>query len=154
MASYQVVDLSGTALRYLTGVLGVLMAFLFTIGVFDVGIQVVELITSGRFTEPVAIVGILDSVLLLLIVLEVFRDLEAYVRGENLLPIIIEIGIIAVIRKIIITQTEAAGTSTENLYFAVSSLLLLVALFVGYFLVETYEPGDSTAEPEQNDALL
>lgn len=138
MGPEYLMDKSQKALRYLTGALGVFLLILFAIGVFDVGFQIYRLMVSGDFTEVTKIVGLIDTVLLLLIVLEVFRDLESYVKGKNLLPVIVEIGIIAVIRKIITTVASGTGKGLETIYSSLSSLLLLIGLFTGYFILQNY----------------
>ena len=135
---------SKNVLQYLTGVLGVFLLVLFTLGVFDVGLQIYRLIVTGGYGSPSNIVALLDVVLLLLIVLEVFRDLDSYVKGKNLVPVIIEIGIIAVVRKIITTTASESMEGLQGFYFAASSLVLLLGLFAGYYVLERY--GDISEE--------
>jgi uncharacterized membrane protein (DUF373 family) len=111
---------------------------LFAIGVFDVALQMAQLLLSGKFTNVSNILGVIDTVLLLMIVLAVFRDLESYIRGRNLLYVIVQVGIIAVVRNIIITIASNPSSNIDTIYFSASSLLLLTGLFIGYYIIEKY----------------
>lgn len=131
-------DKSRDFFRYLTGVLGFLLLILFAIGVFDVALQMTKLLISGNFTDVSNVLGVIDTVLLLMIVLAVFRDLESYIKGKNLLYVIVQVGIIAVVRQIIITMASDPKGELNTIYFSISSLLLLTGLFLGYYIVERY----------------
>ena len=133
-----VFDKSQDLFSYLTSILGILLLVLFAIGVFDVALQMAQLLLSGKFTDVSNILGVIDTVLLLMIVLAVFRDLESYIRGRNLLYVIVQVGIIAVVRNIIITIASDSSSSIDTIYFSASSLLLLTGLFIGYYIIEKY----------------
>ncbi len=142
-------DKSHSLFSYLTSILGVLLLVLFAIGVFDVALQMAQMILSGNFTRVSNILDVIDTVLLLMIILAVFRDLESYIKGRNLLYVIIQVGIIAVVRNIIITIASNPATKIDTIYFSVSSLLLLTGLFIGYYIIEKY--GKATVEDEKSD---
>jgi uncharacterized membrane protein (DUF373 family) len=133
-----VFDKSQDLFSYLTSILGILLLVLFAIGVFDVALQMAQLLLSGKFTNVSNILGVIDTVLLLMIVLAVFRDLESYIRGRNLLYVIVQVGIIAVVRNIIITIASNPSSNIDTIYFSASSLLLLTGLFIGYYIIEKY----------------
>lgn len=133
-----VFDKSQDLFSYLTSILGILLLVLFAIGVFDVALQMAQLLLSGKFTSVSNILGVIDTLLLLMIVLAVFRDLESYIRGRNLLYVIVQVGIIAVVRNIIITIASDPSSSIDTIYFSASSFLLLTGLFIGYYIIEKY----------------
>ncbi len=116
---------------------------LFLIGVFDLLLGLWDLVSSGDFTNPLAVVGLLDTVLLLLILVEVHRTLIAYARDEPVVRIVIGAAIIAVAREIISFRIEEFETATDALTAAGGFGILLIGLVVAYFVVRYTEPEDT-----------
>ena len=112
------------------------LLLLFLIGVFDLFVSLYRLLVAGDFTDPVEVVGLLDSVLLLLIIVEVHRTLVAYARGRPVLRIVVSAAIIAVARRVISFRLEDYGGGDEALLAAVALGVLILALTVGYFLLD------------------
>ena len=112
---------------------------LFLIGVFDLLVSLYDLIVSGRFIEPVAVVELLDTVLLLLIIVEVHRTLLAYVRNEPVLRIVVGAAIIAIAREIISFRVDDFATATGALTGAGAFALLLLVLTITYFSIRRDE---------------
>jgi len=119
---------------------------LFVIGVFDLLLGLVDLLVSGRFTEPVAVIDLLDTVLLLLIIVEVHRTLLAYAREEPVVRIVIGAAIIAIAREIISFRTADFETVDDALTAGGAFAILLVALVVAYLVVQRKEPGIAESE--------
>lgn len=115
---------------------------LFLIGVLDLLIGLVRLFTTGRFTDPLAVVELLDTVLLLLIIVEVHRTLLAYVRDEPVVRIVLGAAIIAIAREIISFRVDDFEVATDVLAGAAALGLLLVALIATYVLVHRIEPDE------------
>lgn len=113
---------------------------LFLIGVFDLIVGLYELLESGKFTEPVEVIELLDTVLLLLIIVEVHRTLLAYVREEPVIQIVVGAAIVAVAREIISFRVDEFGTGGNSLAAAGALGILLVTLILAYFLVCRIEP--------------
>lgn len=113
---------------------------LFLIGVFDLIVGLYELLESGRFTEPVEVIELLDTVLLLLIIVEVHRTLLAYVREEPVIQIVVGAAIVAVAREIISFRVDEFGSGGDTLAAAGALGILLVTLILAYFLVCRIEP--------------
>ena len=107
---------------------------LFLIGLFDLGLGLYQLIITGEYTDPVAVVGLIDAVLLLLIVLEVHRTLIAYAADEPVLPIVVSAAIIAIARQIISFRIDEFA-STESVFFAAIGLAALLLGLVIVFVV-------------------
>lgn len=117
---------------------------LFLIGVVDLLIGLGELVVSGEFTDPLAVVELLDTVLLLLIIVEVHRTLIAYARDEPVVRIVIGAAIIAIAREIISFRVDEFDSEIDALIAAGGFGILLVGLVVAYVSVrytETEEIG-------------
>ncbi|MFB6226995.1 MAG: phosphate-starvation-inducible PsiE family protein [Halobacteriales archaeon] len=130
-----VTEPSGEAMRWLVLLAAYFLLLLFLIGVFDLLLGLYELITSGEFTDPLAVIKLLNSVLLLLIIVEVHRTLVAYVRKEPLIRIVIGAAIIAIAREIISFRVGGFDNPEAALTAAGSFALLLVALVLAYTVV-------------------
>jgi uncharacterized membrane protein (DUF373 family) len=112
------------------------LLILFLIGVFDLFLSLYQLLVDGNFTDPNEVVGLLDSVLLLLIIVEVHRTLLAYAKGEPVLRIVVSAAIIAIARRAISFRLEDYGSGQETVLAAIAIAVLILALVVGYFLLD------------------
>ncbi len=125
------------------------LLLLFLIGVFDLFLSLSELLLTGNFTDPGAVITLVDSVLLLLIIVEVHRTLIAYARGEPVLRIVVSAGIIAIARRAISFRLEDYDTAGETVLAALAIAVLILALTIGYFLLDrVITPGGM--EPEED----
>jgi len=122
---------------------------LFLIGLFDLGLGLYGLIATGEYTDPVAVVSLIDTVLLLLIVLEVHRTLIAYAADDPVLPIVVSAAIIAVARQIISFRVDEFA-STENI---LPAALGLAALLLGLVIVFIAVRWDTAKERESLSSL-
>jgi uncharacterized membrane protein (DUF373 family) len=113
---------------------------LFVIGVFDLLVGLYDLLVSGNFTEPAEVIALLDTVLVLLIIVEVHRTLLAYVREEPVIQIVVGAAIVAVAREVISFRVEDFDTGQSTLAAAGALGVLLVTLILAYFLVCRIEP--------------
>ncbi len=129
-------DPSATAMRWLVLGAAYFLLVLFVIGLFDMMLSLYDLFVTGRFTDPVAVVELLDIVLLLLIIVEVHRTLIAYAREEPVLRIVVSAAIIAVSREIISFRADEFETGDEALSAALAFAVLILVLIVGYFLLD------------------
>jgi uncharacterized membrane protein (DUF373 family) len=107
---------------------------LFAIGVFDLGLSLYELLVSGRFTDPDAVIDLIDTVLLLLIIVEVFQTVIAFSRNEPVIRIVINAALIAIARKVI-SYRPGEYQSIEEAFVAAGSFTLLLAVLVLAFFV-------------------
>ena len=135
----KVTDPSATAMQWLVLGATYFLLLLFVIGLFDMLLSLYELLVSGRFTDPVAVVELLDTVLLLLIIVEVHRTLIAYVREEPVLRIVVSAAIIAVSREVISFRAADYATGQEALSVALAFAALILTLVFGYFLLDRVE---------------
>ena len=112
---------------------------LFLIGVFDLLLGLWDLIISGRFTDPLAVIELLDTVLLLLILVEVHRTLIAYARSEPVVRTVVGAAIIAIAREIISFRIDDFTTVSDALTAAGGFGILLVGLVIAYFTIRYTE---------------
>lgn len=122
-------------MKWLVLVVAFLLLVLFAAGVYSLALDLGGVLVSGGYTDPLAIIGIIDMVILLLLVVEVFRDLMAYIRDEAVLPIVIDIAIISMARKIITFRSSSYATAQDALVTAATYTLLLLASLIAYYLV-------------------
>ncbi|MBB6646321.1 phosphate-starvation-inducible PsiE family protein [Halobellus ruber] len=110
---------------------GALFALLFAIGVFDLGLQIAEATLSGTITDPNIVIGFIDVGLLLLIIVEVYQTVVAYIRENDtrrIVRLVIYTGVIAVVRKVIIFRTSEYSTTQDALIVAIAYGILALGL--------------------------
>ena len=116
-------------------------ALLFAIGVIDLSLQIALAIRSGAITDPNTVVGFIDTGLLLLIIIEVYQTVQAYVRESEtrrIVRLIIYTGVIAMVRKAIIFRTSEYSTELDALYAAVSYAMIIFGLVALLFAERVY----------------
>lgn len=132
-------DPSIVAMQWLVLATAYFTLILFIIGVFDLLLGLWTLFASGRFTDPLALVRLLDTVLLLLIIVEVHRTLIAYARSEPVVQTVIGAAIIAIAREIISFRIDEFSTTTDALIAASGFGILLLGLVIAYFVIRHTE---------------
>jgi uncharacterized membrane protein (DUF373 family) len=113
-------------------------AILFAIGVFDLIMQIVGAVQSGRITDPLVVIGFIDTGLLLLIIVEVYETVIAYTEESDtrkIVRLVIYTGVIAMVRKVIIFRTGEYPDPEAALLAAVSYTILILGL-VGLLVAE------------------
>ena len=106
-------------------------AILFGIGVLDLTLQIVEAVESGSITDPLIVIGFIDTGLLLLIIVEVYQTVLAYVEENDtrrIVRLVIYTGVIAMVRKAIIFRTGEYGSAEAALFAAISYAIIIFAL--------------------------
>ncbi len=115
-----------------------LFALLFAVGVFDLGLGIFRATQSGRITDPEVVVGFIDVGLLLLIIVEVYQTVVAYIRENDtrvIVRLVIYTGVIALVRKIIIFRVSEYGSSLDAILAAGAYGILIVGI-VGLLYAE------------------
>jgi uncharacterized membrane protein (DUF373 family) len=121
-------------------------AVLFAIGVLDLLLQILGTVRSGTITDPLVVIGFIDTGLLLLIIVEVYQTVLAYVEENEtrqIVQLVIYTGVIAMVRKAIIFRTGEYATTRDALFAAGSYGIIIFAL-VALLLAERTYGGDST----------
>jgi uncharacterized membrane protein (DUF373 family) len=135
----RLVDASERVMQTVELVAALVLVVLFAIGVFDLGLQIFGEIQSGDISDPLVVIGFIDTALLLFIIVEVYNTVIAYARSDEtarILRLVIFTGVIALVRKAIVFRTGEYDTAADALLVAGSygllTLVLAVLLFVSY----------------------
>jgi len=118
-------------LRYVEVIAAVVLVLLFAIGVFDLGLQIFESALSGSITDPLVVVGFIDTALLLFIIVEVYQTVVAYTQESEtrrIVRLVIYTGVIAMVRKAIIFRTGEYADEGAALMAAGSYTLIILGL--------------------------
>jgi len=130
---------SVSAMQYLVLGVAYFTLILFLIGVVDLLIGLLGLIRSQELTDPNAVIRLLNTVLLLLIIVEVHRTLIAYARNEPVIQIVVGAAIISVARAVISFRISEFETADAALTAAAGFGILLVGLVIAYYAVRRAE---------------
>lgn len=141
------VHLSERLMRYLEVVAAFILVGLFGVGVFDFLLEIVTLVRTGEIAQTEAVVGLIDEILLLFIIVEIFQTVVAYAQERSVIRIVIAAGIIAVARKIISFHAGEYGTPLDSTIAAGGYALLLFALVAALYVVQQ----TNVATPEEED---
>ncbi|MFC7187063.1 phosphate-starvation-inducible PsiE family protein [Halorubrum yunnanense] len=120
--------------RFITGVelaAAAMFALLFGIGVIDLAIQIAESVPTGAITNPNVVIGFIETGLLLLIIVEVYETVVAYIEQSEtrvIVRLVIYTGVIAMVRKVIIFRTSEYATTQDALFAAVSYTVIVLGL--------------------------
>jgi len=113
-------------------------ALLFAIGVLDLSLQIIDAVQRGTITDPLVVIGFIDTGLLLLIIVEVYQTVLAYVEETDtrrIVQLVIYTGVIAMVRKVIIFRTGEYET-VEAALLAAGAYSLIIFALVGLLLAE------------------
>lgn len=113
---------------------------LFAIGVFDLGLSMWTLLASGNFTDPDAVIDLIDTVLLLLIIVEVYQTVVAFSRNEPVVRIVINAALIAIARKVISFRLSEFGSVEEAFIAAAAYTMLLAVLLASFYIIRQVDP--------------
>jgi uncharacterized membrane protein (DUF373 family) len=117
-----------------------IFALLFAVGVLDLTLEIGRVTLTGQITDPTVVIGLIDTALLLLIIVEVYQTVIAYTRRDetrNIVRLILYTGIIAMVRKVIVFRTGEYA-SIEEAVLAASAYTLVLLGLGGVLLVERH----------------
>lgn len=112
-----------------------IMIVLFAIGVYDLGLKVYLMLNDGSYTDPNVVIKVIDTALLLLIIVEIYRTVIAYVEDKRILPIVLNVAVIAMARKVISFRTGKYATTSDALLSAAAYGLLLIVVIVAFYMI-------------------
>ncbi|WP_345786283.1 phosphate-starvation-inducible PsiE family protein [Halolamina sp.] len=116
-------------------------AVLFAIGVVDLMLQILGSARSGSITDPLVVISFIDTGLLLLIIVEVYQTVLAYVEENDtrqIVQLVIYTGVIAMVRKVIIFRTGEYATLEDALFAAGAYAIIMFALVALLFAERVY----------------
>ncbi|WP_436928528.1 phosphate-starvation-inducible PsiE family protein [Halosimplex halobium] len=133
--------LTGRFVRGVELAAAAVFAVLFAVGVLDLTLGIVEAALSGAITDPLVVIGFIDTGLLLLIIVEVYQTVVAYIQEDDtrrIVRLVAYTGVIAMVRKAIIFRTGEYASATEALFAAVSYTVILVGLVALLYVEGAY----------------
>jgi uncharacterized membrane protein (DUF373 family) len=116
-------------------------AVLFAVGVIDLTLQIFGAVETGSITDPLVVIGFIDTGLLLLIIVEVYQTVLAYVEENDtrrIVRLVIYTGVIAMVRKAIIFRTGEYATVNDALLAAGSYAVIIFALVALLFAEQVF----------------
>ncbi|WP_276301648.1 phosphate-starvation-inducible PsiE family protein [Halorussus lipolyticus] len=129
----RLLGVSESLIRYVEVVAALVLVLLFAIGVFDLGLQILQSALRGNITDPLVVVSFIDTALLLFIIVEVYQTVVAYTQESEtrrIVRLVIYTGVIAMVRKAIIFRTGEYGSERAALLASVAYTLLIMGLAV------------------------
>jgi uncharacterized membrane protein (DUF373 family) len=127
----RILAFSETLIRYVEVVAALVLVVLFAIGVFDLGLQIFQSAAEGDITDPLVVVGFIDTALLLFIIVEVYQTVVAYTQESDtrqIVRLVIYTGVIAMVRKAIIFRTGEYDNEQLALLAASAYTLIIFGL--------------------------
>lgn len=109
-----------------TGLLVVLAA----LGVVDVVLKLLEVTRVDGFMTSAGVTRTIDAVLVVFIVIELIRIAIAYMQHKNVIGTVLEAGLVAVVRKLVIFE------SSDNVLEKAAALaILILAVGITWYLL-------------------
>lgn len=115
---------------YIEGAVTVLLVILAALGAVDVVIKMLEVTRADGFMTPEGITRTIDTVLIVFIVIELIRIAIAYMQHKNVVGTVLEAGLVAVVRKLVIFESN-----DQMLEKAIALSLLILAVGVTWYLL-------------------
>ncbi|MCJ7429310.1 MAG: phosphate-starvation-inducible PsiE family protein [Candidatus Nanohaloarchaeota archaeon QJJ-5] len=134
------ISLTQRLLDGLVMVFGVILIGIFGLLLISSVRQLVVVMASSDPFSSAQILGVIDTVLLSLIVVEVFRNLTAYLKGISVIPIIIDVAILAIGREIIALRVLNTSDAMDVFLYSAAYSILLGVLLAGHYLIKVKEP--------------
>ncbi len=121
-----VTKLLKSAVHWIEHVVAALLVIIATLGAIDLVVEIVEGVRGVGYLPPDRILRVLDSVLVVFVVIELFAIAVAYIERRNIIGTVMEAGLIAVVRKLIVF--EASGDPVYLLYKSIGLGVLILAI--------------------------
>ena len=123
---------------YIEGAVTVLLVVLAALGVVDIVLKMLEVTRADGFMTPEGITRTIDTVLVVFIVIELIRIAVAYMQHRNVIGTVLEAGLVAVVRKLVIFET-----GPDMLEKAAALSVLILAVGVTWYLLNRGLPQES-----------
>jgi uncharacterized membrane protein (DUF373 family) len=133
-----IIDIMDTAVIWIEGFVAALLVGLAAWGAVSLITEIVALLSAGPRFHLASYVAVLDVALVIFIIVELFRIAIAYLRKDDVIPTVLEAGLVAVARKLVTFDTHAAAS--DVLMKAAGLGLLLLAVGVTWYLLAKRNP--------------
>jgi len=124
------IDTINRVVLYIEGAVTVLLVILAGLGAVDVVIKMLEVTRADGFMTPEGITRTIDTVLIVFIVIELIRIAIAYMQHKNVVGTVLEAGLVAVVRKLVIFES-----TDQMLEKAIALAILILAVGITWYLL-------------------
>ncbi len=121
------------AVEWVERVIASLLVLVAALGAIDLVVELLAAVGRQGYLEPSSILRLLDSVLIVFVVVELFHIAVAYSERRNVIATVMEAGLVAVVRKLVIFETSVGAEYV--LMKAIALAVLIVAIGVTWFLL-------------------
>ncbi len=115
-----------SAVHWIEYAVAALLVIIATLGAIDLVVEIVEGVRGVGYLPPDRILRVLDSVLVVFVVIELFAIAVAYIERRNIIGTVMEAGLIAVVRKLVVF--EPSGDPVYLLYKSIGLGVLILAI--------------------------
>lgn len=148
----EIKDRAGTYLQLaVTGIEWIVAGLLVALAALATWGIVVEFSTVGFAPQGLnGYTAIIDGMLLVFVIAELFKIALAYIRHEGVIPTVMEAALVAVARKVVVLDAHAPAS--ELLMRAGSLGLLLLAIALAWLLLARANPALAVDPPREKKA--
>ena len=126
-----------SAVLTLERAIAMLLVVIAALGAVDLVVEMYAAVSDKGYLTPDSILRVLDSVLVVFIVIELFNIALAYMKRKNVIATVMEAGLVAVVRKLVIF--ESGGDALYVLMKAGALAILIVAIGLTWYLLRRAE---------------
>lgn len=123
-------ELLQKAVHLIETVVALLLVVLALLGVIDIVVSLIAALRVTGHLTPAGIAQVLDAVLIVFIVLELFSIAVAYLQHRNVIGTVMEAGLVAAVRKLVVYES-----GTDALAKAFALAVLILAIGITWFLL-------------------
>lgn len=138
MKQSRVIGLMDTVVVWIEGFVAVILVCMAAWGAVSLVAALVDLVRQGVTFDLARYVAVLDVTLVVFIIVELFRIAVAYLRHEDVIPTVLEAGLVAVARKLVTFDTHVAAS--EVLMKAGGLAMLLLAVAITWYMLAKRNP--------------
>ncbi|HBK58345.1 MAG TPA: hypothetical protein DDZ37_03115 [Spirochaetaceae bacterium] len=132
------IDTINKIVVYIEGAVTGLLVVLAALGVVDIVIKMLEVTRADGFMTPDGITRTIDTVLVVFIVIELIRIAIAYMQHQNVIGTVLEAGLVAVVRKLVIFES-----GPDMLEKAIALSVLILSVGITWYLLHKRQPEDA-----------
>ncbi|MBC7266406.1 MAG: phosphate-starvation-inducible PsiE family protein [Coriobacteriia bacterium] len=128
-----VTKLLDRAVHFVEFVVAGLLVVIAALGAVDLIVELVGAVSEKGYLTPQTVLRVLDSVLVVFVVIELFSIALAYLEKRNIIATVMEAGLVAVVRKLVVFET--GSDASYVLLKSVSLGILILAIGLTWFLL-------------------
>lgn len=138
MKQDRIIGLMDGAIVWIEGLVAAALVAMAAWGAVSLAAAMVDLARAGVAFDLERYVHVIDVTLVVFVVVELFRIAIAYLRHEDVIPTVLEAGLVAVARKLVTFDTHIAAQ--DVLMKAGGLSLLLLAVGTTWYMLAKRDP--------------